>query len=419
MLTDKPRSVSVFAETEVDLLTLSKQDLEGLMMQHPLLGLNLSRALSQRVNTQGVPVVAPLDSGLEMINPPVASGPTTDPAQSRAAVPTGVGPAYVSPATARRRRAAGGTQPQSNRTGGLVAWFSGLSTGGKVRLALLVLLLIWLFLIAAPMTLLARFNGASIASGEAVPITANALAAVSPDQGIAVAMVSDQALAMEDQLVLADQDVAPTPTFTPPPTQTAIPTATPTATPVPTDTPVPTATPTFTPVPPTPVPVAVAAQPQEAVVAAAAVEASAAPALPPRIWDGRLDRLGVSVAEAGVGSGQQYWRLIEVRWQNEEEGGGKHNIYAETLDQNGSRMIGVPVTVMWSDGAATLKTEAKPAPDYAFNYPMYAAGQSYTIKVDNGLPSDMLQGAGLGDIERRAWNIHVNYILIFQLTTKP
>ena len=76
----------------------------------------------------------------------------------------------------------------------------------------------------------------------------------------------------------------------------------------------------------------------QAEVAAASVEEAPAPSLPPRIWDGRLDGLGVSLREAGVGSGQQFWRLIEVRWQNEQEGGGKHNIYVETLDEGGNRL---------------------------------------------------------------------------------
>lgn len=418
VLTDKPRSVSVFAETEVDLLTLSKNDLESLMMMHPGLGLNLSRALSQRINAQGIGA-APMPIG--PVPDFVAGQPGGDMAHSRGAVPAGeASPAYVSPATIRRRRAAVSDNPrQASRASGLVTWFTGLSTGGKVRAALLVLLLIWLFLIAAPMTLIGLINGSSIASGESVPITANALAAVSPNQGVAVAMVSDQSLALADQLVLADQEVAPTPTFTPPPTQTAIPTATPTQTPIPTNTPIPTAT--FTPVPPTPAPVVFQAQPapQEVAVVAAAAEEPQAPALPPRIWDGRLNGLGVSVAEAPVASGQQYWRLIEARWQNEEEGGGKHNIYVETLDPNGARSVGVPVAVLWADGGATQKTEDKPAPDYAFSYPMYAAGQSYSIRIEDGRPSDMLQGAGLGDLERRAWTIHVNYILIFQLTTAP
>jgi len=298
-----------------------------------------------------------------------------------------------------------------------VQWFSDLSTGGKVRAALLLLLLIWLVLITVPTAVLNLMSGPSVASGESVPVTANALAAMPAQEGVVVAMASDQALALQDQLVLADQEVAATPTYTPVPTQTGVPTATPTETPVPTQTPLPTATaipqPDFFAAP--------VAAVQAEVVGAAAVEAAAAPApsgLPARIWDGRLDSLGVSVREAGVGSGQQFWRLIEARWENEEEGGGKHNIYVETLDESGNRLVDIPVTVFWGDGSATQRTENKPAPDFAFSYPMYAAGQSYNIQAE-GLPSDVLQGAGLGDVERRAWSIHVNYILIFQRTTMP
>ncbi len=421
VLTDKPRSVSAFAETELDLLTLRKDDLEALMMQHPGLGLNLSRALSQRVIAQMAPA-APAGSVMPAIAPipdPVPAG--RDVAASRTAMPSAApgegGPAYVSPATARRRRTAAEDRGErkERRAGqplALVQWYSNLSSGGKVRAALLLLLLIWLMLIAAPMALINLMSGPSVASGEAAPVSANALAAVTDRAGVAVAMASDQDLAFQDQLVLADQEVVATPTYTPAPTGTFVPTATPTVTPIPTQTPIPAAT--FTPQPVYAAPVAFV----QAEVAAASVEEAPAPSLPPRIWDGRLDGLGVSLREAGVGSGQQFWRLIEVRWQNEQEGGGKHNIYVETLDEGGNRLVGIPVTVFWGDGSMTLKTEDKPAPDYAFSYPMYAAGQSYSIQAE-GLPSDVLQGAGLGDQARRAWTIHVNYILVFQRTTMP
>ena len=418
VLTDKPRSVSAFAETELDLLTLRKDDLEAMMMQHPALGLSLSRALSQRIIAAEPAPAAPSGPMMAPIPGPVPATERREPAPSRAAMPGEGGPAYVSPATARRRRTAAEdrSEPKERRTGqplAVVQWFSNLSTGGKVRAALLLLLLIWLVLIAAPMAVLSLMSGPSVASGEAVPVTANALAAVTERNGVAVAMASDQTLAFQDQLVLADQEVAATPTYTPAPTGTFVPTATPTATPIPTETPIPTAT--FT---PQPVYVAPVAAVQAEVVAASVEAAPAAPSLAPRIWDGRLDGLGVGLREAGVGSGQQFWRLIEVRWQNEEEGGGKHNIYVETLDESGNRLVGIPVTVAWGDGSATQQTENKPAPDYAFSYPMYAAGQSYSIRAE-GLPSDMLEGAGLGDQARRDWSIHVNYILIFQRTTMP
>ena len=140
--------------------------------------------------------------------------------------------------------------------------------------------------------------------------------------------------------------------------------------------------------------------------------------LPPRGWDGRLDQLGVSVAEAGVGSGQPYWRLIDARWENEEEAGGKHHVYVEVLDESGQRIVDQPVTVFWAGGGDTVRTENKPAPEYASNYPMFKAGNSYNAKVE-GLPSDVVQGMGLGTPDMRFYTIHTTFLLTFQRTVAP
>ncbi|MFN3981243.1 MAG: hypothetical protein ACK4SA_12750, partial [Caldilinea sp.] len=142
---------------------------------------------------------------------------------------------------------------------------------------------------------------------------------------------------------------------------------------------------------------------EEAVVAAAA----------PRNLDGRLGALGVSIEDAPVEPGQPYWRLIEVRWEDEVQSAGKHHIYVDVMDENGNRIVGQPVTVFWGDGSYTAALEDKPAPDYGFNYQMYAAGYAYNVKVE-GLPSDVLRGAGMGDLENRFRGIHTSYYLVYQ-----
>ena len=71
------------------------------------------------------------------------------------------------------------------------------------------------------------------------------------------------------------------------------------------------------------------------------------------------------------------------------------------------------MTVFWGDGNYTAALENKPAPDYGFNYQMYASGYAYSVKVE-GLPSDVLSGAGMGDIANRFKGIHVSYYLLFQ-----
>ena len=101
----------------------------------------------------------------------------------------------------------------------------------------------------------------------------------------------------------------------------------------------------------------------------------------------RLDPLGVRVDEAPAAPGQQYWRVAEVRWEDEQEAAGRHHIYVEVVDENGERIVGQPVTVFWSDGNFSAATEDKNPPDYAFNYQMYAAGNAYDVKVE-GMPSE-------------------------------
>jgi hypothetical protein len=109
--------------------------------------------------------------------------------------------------------------------------------------------------------------------------------------------------------------------------------------------------------------------------------------------------------------------LIDVRWADERESGGKHHIYVEVLNENGNRIVGHPVTVWWGDGNYTSGVEDKAPPDYGFNYQMYAAGNAYNVKVE-GLPSDTLIGAGMGDLERREWGIHTSFYLVYQKATR-
>jgi len=183
----------------------------------------------------------------------------------------------------------------------------------------------------------------------------------------------------------------------------------PTNTPLPTPTPLPTNTPVPTATQRPYVPVAAPEPTQEPEVQAAAVA--------PRAWDGRLSQLGVRVDDASAAPGQEYWRVTEVRWEDEVEAAGRHHIYVEVLDENGKRIVNQPVTVFWSDGSFTSSTEDKNPPDYSFNYQMYAAGNAYDVKVE-GMPSETLRGAGMGDIVRPNYGIHTAFYITFQKARK-
>lgn len=386
LLSNQPHNSTAIAESDVDVWTLSKEDFNQLLTAYPSLAINISRMLSQRM---GEPA-------------PMADGG----AGMRAVAPNMAPVAYEEP---RQRRGRQSGTPETRR--GFFQWFGGLSTPVKIQFIILLLLLLYLVGIAAPTAINRMLMGAQrlmnagrVASApSSLSVLDNALDEVHRVGSFQVAAMNGDAA---QAIALADQQVPATPTYTPFPTQTAIPTATPTITPTPT--PAPTNT---------PVPVFVAAPVVQAAEAEPEVEAAAAP-LPPIAWDGRLDRLGVTVEPANVQPGQTYWRLIEARWLNEEQSAGKHHIYVEALDLNGSRVVGQTVTVFWDGDSYSGAVENKAPPDFGFNFQMYASGYAYSVKVE-GMPSDVLKGAGMGSITDRFRGIHTSFELVFQQTVQP
>ncbi|NLE76374.1 MAG: cyclic nucleotide-binding domain-containing protein, partial [Chloroflexi bacterium] len=121
---------------------------------------------------------------------------------------------------------------------------------------------------------------------------------------------------------------------------------------------------------PTPAPAALPANPAPAPQMMAAAAVAPAPSKAPVSWDGRLDACGVRMEQAPVAPGQQYWRLVEARWANEQESQGKHHIYVNVLDEGGQRLIGQPVIVNWVDGQVTVMTEDKPKTEMSCNFGM-------------------------------------------------
>jgi len=385
LLTNQPHNTSATAETDVDVWTLSKQDFEMLMNRFPSLAISMSRILSQRLS-QVTAQPVPTQPGYAPVQPVIAAAA---PAQS-----------------ARRRQAAAGEMEPPPRRG-FGDWYSNLSGFGKLSFALLILLLILFLCITIPFTVFALLNGPGAATRAAAATLNRAVNAVTSVGSYEVA-ASDRSLA--EQMLQADAQVAATPTYTPYPTNTPQPTSTP----LPTDTP--------TPAPTAPaveefVPDAFAAAGEAAPADTPTPEAVQVAAVAPRTMDPRLSQLGVNVEDAPAGPGQQYWRLIEARWEDEQQAGGKHHIYVDVLDEGGNRLVGQSVTVFWGDGNYTAPLEDKPAPDLGFNYQMYASGYAYNIKVE-GLPSDIVRGAGMGDLANRFSGIHTAYYLIYQRATK-
>lgn len=417
ILSGEPHSSTVVADSDVDVWMLEKSDFDIVVTRYPSVALNITRMFSRRMTNQYA-MVPSQQGGQEYRQQQQYQ---QEPAQGPQPI--------VRRAQSQQRGPMGPVGMAANNQGnGFLDWFANLSTFGKVRLALFVLLLLWLLGVAAPWMLLNLFSGTSIASGAALSPAASARAL-----GAVAAMGSFDVVAQNEEmakaLIVADSLAAPTPTYTPSATATPetdgglVQRVAAVSEPV-------EAAPTQTPVPLIQLavgqlqqPAAPAAQAQAAPAVAEAAPAEeevvqAAAAQQARAWDPRLNQLGTNVTDAAVSSGQQYWRLIDARWADEIESGGKHHIYVEVLDENGNRIVGQPVTVTWSEGATSGVTEDKRPPDFAFNFQMYAAGQAYSVKVD-GLPSDQFNGAGLGSIQQRLFGIHTSYYLTYQKATKP
>jgi CRP-like cAMP-binding protein len=399
LITEQPHNTTVSADTDVDVWTLNKQDLDMLMNRYPGIAISITRIISQRLaQVTSQPAMAPV--GAAPAGAPMSAPPPYLPAE----------PAQVNAAARRRAAAASGEVPAPRR-GGFGAWYSGLSGFGKLRFVLLIMLLILLLCVTVPFTVYAIINGPAAAIRATTAMLERTASAIVAPGGYEVAAAD---LKLVERLRAADAQVPPTPTYTPFPTDTPQPTNTP----LPTDTPTPAPTNT-----PQPVAQAFASQLSDTAAALAAPadtptpEPPAAPAAAARNLDGRLSQLGINIEDAPVQPGQQYWRLVEVRFEDEIQAAGKHHIYADVIDENGVRVVGQPVTVFWGEGNYTAALEDKPAPDFGFNYQMYAAGYAYNVKVE-GLPSDIMRGAGLGDVTNRFAGIHVAYYLTFQRATK-
>jgi CRP-like cAMP-binding protein len=278
MLTGEPHSVDVMALTEVNAWALTRSDFEALVLRFPSLALNLSRMLSQRLRQTTEEAITHVHVG-----PARAVAPPAQPVAASA----------VPAAVTGLNRAADNVSD----------WFGARSTGAKLRLVAVILLLIWLLGVAAPSAIISLLGQTNV-SRTAVNTAAGGLR----DRVVLVALAVDQPLQ-------TTPTYTPWPTNTPIPTPTFTPTATPTNTPIPT----PTFTPTATPVPPTATPIPTPVPVVRAVAQAAPVALAAAEPPKPTVQ----------------------FKLAEMRRLTPCENRGKHNIFIKVVDAAGNPVDGV------------------------------------------------------------------------------
>jgi murein DD-endopeptidase MepM/ murein hydrolase activator NlpD len=81
--------------------------------------------------------------------------------------------------------------------------------------------------------------------------------------------------------------------------------------------------------------------------------------------------------------------------------------------------VGVPLIVTWPSGSARIVTEAKSGEPFAANYPMSPSRNEFSVRVDDGKPSETVKGIGMGADTPGGFNagIHTSTVLIFELET--
>ena len=195
LLMPKKREMTVRAVTEVKLWMLRRSDLDELALRYPSVGVALHRLLSQSLTNvarfESVPRMKEAISE-EKAPPRPEARPAPPPARPQPEARPAPPPA---PAQPKRRRSFGPAETVQSVTQGIkesvlgtALWLVSLSTGGKLRLLLLLLLAAWLCGITIPATLLTirsaeRGWAALLPLPEAeLPVTSQPTLALSPSQ---------------------------------------------------------------------------------------------------------------------------------------------------------------------------------------------------------------------------------------------
>ncbi|GAB4529842.1 MAG: hypothetical protein Kow0063_07320 [Anaerolineae bacterium] len=328
-------------------------------------------ARPQPTTTQAAPPPAPEAAQAEVpARPEVDRMPRPQPRPKPRPRPRPAPPKARRPRPSATKGISRGANRLSRRVGGFIGeaavWFATRSLRVKLGLLVLLVLIIWLFFIAAPSSII-RTLSANLNGGE-------------NDIGYAYAQARFDGNGQSAQLLIANVRengaVAALPfveTVTATPTPTATPTHTPTVTPTPTETPIPTWTPTptvtNTPLPPTATPTAVPDTPTPTPI----------PSTPtPR---GPTD----TPTPAPTPTPDADYIIASVRQLTPCENEGKHHIFVHVVDAAGNGLNGVPLKICWGPGegdCAHPVTESKERGKGWVEFAMFKG--VYSVQVESG-----------------------------------
>lgn len=134
-----------------------------------------------------------------------------------------------------------------------------------------------------------------------------------------------------------------------------------------------------------------------------------------RYFDPQLTQRGTRLVEA-TAAGRGVWRVIRAEFWDVAKSAGKHHIYVDVFNEQARRLVGVPLMVRWSTGFTRIWTEAKIGEVAAGNFPMTPGKNAFSIRVDDGLPSDEVTGIGMGAETPSGFNpgLHTSTFILFQ-----
>ncbi len=263
-------------------------------------------------------------------------------------------------------------------------WAKNLSWGARLRVFVTGALLVWLLFIAFPITTVTTVSSAVAG----LQLSNQSTKPVQPVQ-----LVRNPSSNGKQKVAYAVASPTPLPTRTPKPTATR---------PRPTSAPALKREPTA--VPPT-----------------AAPAVPTVPPLPPAEVDPRLGSgpqvlphlEQVKIIPVSVASGQKYWRVTKLKFEDISESGSDHSIYVKIFDENGKRTEAK--LKLWGEGSGDLPDpEQKKADDMCdCNYGIGMWGDGYGVQIVDQYPSDKVVGMVM-PMKR-----HVNYRVTYQLVTNP
>lgn len=114
--------------------------------------------------------------------------------------------------------------------------------------------------------------------------------------------------------------------------------------------------------------------------------------------DPRLIARGVRFDFATPPAGTGYWRITKAQWLNEQEAdaaGPDHHIIGEIV-RDGAKVVGVPFLVEWPSDSTHVVSKNDSGAIFNYDYPMSKSLNEFSIRVDDGNPTDKASGIGMG-----------------------